>query len=70
MSSLAVALPILPGKTPAWQRLIGEVTTNRRAELDGFHRRLGLARVNWYLRLVTVRHSRCSGSGTKLRTSS
>ena len=49
MSSLAVALPILPGKTPAWQRLIGEVTTNRRAELDGFHRRLGLARVNWYL---------------------
>src|ERR1022692_4853493 len=29
-----------------------------------------LARVNWYFRRVTVRKSRCSSSGTKLKTSS
>ena len=31
MSSMAVALPILPGKTADWQRLIADLTTNRRA---------------------------------------
>ena len=49
MSSVAVALPILPGKTAAWQKLIGELTTNRRADLDNFHRRFGLTRADWYL---------------------
>ena len=29
-----------------------------------------LLRVSWYFRRVTVRHSRCSASGTKLRISS
>jgi len=49
MSSVAVALPILPGQTPAWQRLIGDLVSNRCAEVDGFHRRFGLSRANWYL---------------------
>jgi hypothetical protein len=49
MSSLAVALPILPGKTPEWRRLIEEVTKARRAEVDSFHRRFGFTRANWYL---------------------
>ena len=49
MSSMAVALPILPGKTSEWQRLIGEVTTARRSEVDEFHRRFGFTRANWYL---------------------
>lgn len=49
MSSMAVALPILPGKTQQWQELIGEITTQRRSEVDGFHRRFGLTRANWYL---------------------
>jgi hypothetical protein len=49
MSSMAVALPILPGKTPQWQHLIDDITTRRRGEVDAFHRRFGLTRANWYL---------------------
>src|SRR5690348_13304458 len=49
MSSMAVALPILPGKTAEWQKLIGDLTSQRRGELDGFHRRFGFTRANWYL---------------------
>jgi len=49
MSSIAVALPILPGKTAEWQRFIGDLTTQRRDEVDAFHRRFGLSRANWYL---------------------
>jgi hypothetical protein len=49
MSSIAVALPILPGKTAEWQRFIGDLTTQRRAEVDAFHRRFGLTHANWYL---------------------
>jgi hypothetical protein len=49
MSSVAVALPILPGKTPDWLRLIDEVTVKRRDEIDAFHRRFGLTHVHWYL---------------------
>jgi len=35
----------------------------------GFRKRT-LSRIDWRLRRVTVRHSRCSASGTKLKTSS
>src|ERR1039457_6083899 len=37
---------------------------------SSWFRKLTLVRVNWYFRVVTVRHSRGSGSGTKLKTSS
>jgi hypothetical protein len=49
MSSLALAVPIVPGKTEVWKRLIAEVTGPRRADTDGFHARLGVDKVNWYL---------------------
>jgi hypothetical protein len=49
MSSMAVALPILPGKSEAWQNLIAEMAGPRRPENDEFHQRLGLTRANWYL---------------------
>ncbi len=49
MTALAMALPILPGKTEAWLRFIQEVTTERRAETDEFHQRFGLSRTSWFL---------------------
>jgi hypothetical protein len=49
MASIAVALPILPGKTEEWKRLAAELTGPRRPENDDFHKRIGVARTNWYL---------------------
>src|SRR5579859_5441754 len=48
MASLALATPILPGKTEEWKRLIAEVTGPRRKETDDFHKRFGFTRTNWY----------------------
>ena len=49
MSAIATALPILPGKTEEWKRVVQEATGPRRAELDEMHRRLGVRSANWFL---------------------
>jgi hypothetical protein len=49
MSSVAVALPILPGKTEEWKRVIQEATGPRRAETDEMHRRLNIHTARWFL---------------------
>ena len=49
MSAVATSLPILPGKTEEWKRIVREATGPRRAELDDMHRRFGLHTVHWFL---------------------
>jgi len=49
MSAIASALPILPGKTEEWKRVVQEATGRRRTELDDMHRRLGIRSASWFL---------------------
>ncbi len=49
MASLAIALPILPGKTDEWKRVVAEVTGPRLSETDDLYRRLGITKANWFL---------------------
>jgi hypothetical protein len=49
MSTFAIAVPLLPGKTEEWRRFTDEVKGPRRQEMDDFHRRVGLTTENWYL---------------------
>lgn len=49
MSVIANAIPILPGKTEEWKRLVAEATGPRRAELDDMHHRLGIRSASWFL---------------------
>ena len=49
MTSFAVAVPILPGKTEEWRRFIAEVTGPRRSETEEYHRRFGFTKANWFL---------------------
>jgi hypothetical protein len=49
MKTIAVALPILPGKTEEWRRVVQEATGPRRSEVDDMHSRLNLRRANWFL---------------------
>lgn len=49
MSAVAVALPILPGKSDEWKRVIRDATGPRRAELDDMHRRLKIENARWFL---------------------
>lgn len=43
-SSLGLALPILPGRTPAIRRLLASCASERRTEFDASRRRAGIAR--------------------------
>jgi len=47
-ASLAIAIPLVPGKTAEWRRFTDEVKGPRRGELDDFHRRVGVVAENWY----------------------
>jgi len=49
MASLALALPCLPGGADKLRVLADECSSERRAEFDDFHRRVGLERERWYL---------------------
>jgi hypothetical protein len=49
MTTVATALPILPGKTEEWRRTVQEATGPRRSELDDMHRRLNVHKANWFL---------------------
>lgn len=49
MSTFAVAIPILPGKTEEWRRIVQEATGPRRAEVDAMHRQLNVGQANWIL---------------------
>ena len=42
MAMLAIAIPILPGKTDAWRLFIDELTGARKEEFDASRRRLGV----------------------------
>jgi hypothetical protein len=44
-----MALPILPGKTEEWRRVIQETTGPRRSEVDNMHSRLNISKANWLL---------------------
>jgi hypothetical protein len=49
VQTLAVALPLLPGKTEDYLRFVEEVKEPRQSDMEGFHRRVGLVVENWYL---------------------
>jgi hypothetical protein len=49
MTTTAIALPILPGKTEEWRRVVQEATGPRRNEVDDMHRRLNIRQANWFL---------------------
>jgi hypothetical protein len=42
MAMLAIAIPILPGKTDAWRSFIDELNGPRKDEFDASRRRLGV----------------------------
>jgi hypothetical protein len=42
MAMLAIAIPILPGKTDAWRSFIAELNGPRKDEFDASRRRLGV----------------------------
>ena len=42
MAMLAVAVPVLPGKTEQWRRFIGELTGQHKGAMDTLRRRLGV----------------------------
>ena len=42
MALFAIAFPILPGKTPAWQAFIKELAGSRKGEFDASRRALGV----------------------------
>lgn len=49
MSSLAIALPCLPGGAEKVRQLAQECSGPRRGEFEDFHGRLGLTSERWYL---------------------
>ena len=49
MTAIASALPILPGKTEEWKRVVQEATGPRCTELDDMHLRLGIRSASWFL---------------------
>jgi hypothetical protein len=49
MSSLALAIPLPPGKTEAWRRFTDELKGPRRAEMHDMLRRAHLTQHNFYL---------------------
>lgn len=49
MQATATALPVLPGKTNEWKKVVNEATGARRAELDEMHRRMNLTNTYWFL---------------------
>jgi hypothetical protein len=49
MPRLAIALPNLPGGGDRLRAKARELSEQRRAEFDDFHRRVGLERESWYL---------------------
>jgi hypothetical protein len=42
MALFAIAFPVLPGKTPAWQAFMTELAGPRKAEFDASRRALGI----------------------------
>ena len=42
MAMLAIAIPILPGKTEAWRSFIDELAGSRKSDFDASRRRLGV----------------------------
>ena len=49
MAALALAFPILPGKTEEWKRAVACVTGLHRRETEASHQRLGFTKVKWFL---------------------
>src|SRR5438132_7354747 len=49
MATIAIALPLVPGKTEEWKRFTEEIKGPRRRDYADFHNRVGLTRENWYL---------------------
>jgi hypothetical protein len=49
VKTLAVALPLLPGKTEAYLRFVEEVKRAHQSDMETFHRRVGIVVENWYL---------------------
>lgn len=49
VKTLAVALPLLPGKTDAYLHFVEEAKGPRQSDMEAFHRRVGLVVENWYL---------------------
>lgn len=49
LTEAAVAMPISPGQTAAWQQALGELTGQRYAEYDASRRRFGLDTQTTYL---------------------
>lgn len=49
MQSIVFAAPALPGGVERLEETAAEVLGPRRAELDDFHRRLGISREHWYV---------------------
>ena len=49
MSSLAIALPCVPGGADRLRQLAAECGGPRRADFEDFHRRVGLVGERWYL---------------------
>jgi hypothetical protein len=49
MASLAMAFPILPGKTEQWKHFCQEMAGPRRSEYEASHKRLGWTREVAYL---------------------
>jgi hypothetical protein len=49
MASLAMAFPILPGKTEQWKHFIQELAGPRRSEYEASNKRIGATRAALYL---------------------
>jgi hypothetical protein len=49
MATLAIALPCLPDGAKAAKELAAELGDSRRDEFEGFHRRVGLSKEQWFL---------------------
>jgi len=49
VATLAIAVPLIPGKTPEWRAFVEGVKAHQSDEMAAFHRRVGVTRENWYL---------------------
>ena len=54
MSTFAIALPIQPGKSEEWRRVVQELSTSKRRETDDMHKRLGVKKADWFIQQTPV----------------
>ena len=47
--TIAVALPILPGKRDAYLDFVADAAGPKKGDMEAFHRRVGIVVENWYL---------------------